>query len=128
MGEQSSRLSLYSLLQLFTGSLKGAAKPETENKLQDGQHEKMAAGTALMERINANNNGSYFTKQYGWYGNQFLYMTFKPDLGKWVASLWNMDDLKDPDTYCCNMWGGSASYNRLLDDLAKINRGEKPSQ
>ncbi len=82
---------------------------------------KLSQGHALMREVNANNNGTYFTKQYGWWGNKYLYMQF--DGTNWVADLGGRTNMRDPSTFTCNMWGGSDSYNTLLENLDKVNRG-----
>jgi hypothetical protein len=94
----------------------------------EGEREKVKKGEELMRRINANEHGSYYTKQYGWVFNKYLYMTFNTQERKWVADLGGKDNLRDPASFTCDMWGGSKDYNRLLEDLASINRGESPSQ
>ncbi len=84
-------------------------------------------GEALMHRINANNNGNYFTKQYGWIFNKYLYMQFDEEQGKWLAGLGSLEGL-DPGSFNCNMYGGSESYNKLLADLDAVNHHREPSQ
>ncbi|MDD5041747.1 MAG: hypothetical protein PHX87_04875 [Candidatus Peribacteraceae bacterium] len=128
VGEQTSRLGMVNILRLFGAPVQSAHPAEKEQGSDRGLHQKVTAGTALMERITANHDGSYYTKQFGWMGNKFLYMRFDEGQGKWLAGLWNLEELKDPATFCCTMWGGSEKYNRLLEDLAAINRGEEPSQ
>ncbi|MFH1444829.1 MAG: hypothetical protein ABIG34_05610 [Candidatus Peregrinibacteria bacterium] len=89
---------------------------------------KIEAGEALMRRINANVNGHYYTKEYGTWINKYLYITFDEEQGKWLADLGSLSDLQDPAAFCCNMYGGSGAYNRLLEDLDAINHGKEPSQ
>lgn len=97
-------------------------------RLPDDQRQKLLAGEALMRRINANANGSYFTKQFGWIGNKFLYMNFSPEEGIWKVGLMNMKDMHDPRTFTTSMWLGTAKYNQLIADLDAINHGKQPSQ
>ncbi len=79
------------------------------------------AGAVLMKKIGANNNGTYFTKQFGTWVNKYLYMTFDANNGKWLADLGGVNNLRDPASFTANMVGGSASYNNLLQNLAEIN-------
>lgn len=83
--------------------------------------ERIHEGELLMHSIDANYNGTYYTKQFGWIGNQFLYMSFNSEQGKWLASLGSNENPKDPATFSCNMWGGSEKYNQLLASLVAIN-------
>jgi hypothetical protein len=85
-------------------------------------------GKALMNRIGANVNEGYYTKQFGWVANKFLYMKFDQSQGKWLVSLGNLENPQDPATYSVGMWGGTDKYTKLIADLAAINAGNKPSQ
>ena len=101
---------------------------EGAEKLPDNLKKRVKAGELLMSHVNANYNGTYYTKQFGWIGNKFLYMTFDKEQGKWLAGLWSIDNVKDPASFTVDMWGGSSKYNQLLEDLAAINEDKEPSQ
>lgn len=100
-----------------------------QQRFTEQQREIVRKGEALMERIGANYNGSYYTKQYGWVGNKFLYIRFDAGQSKWLVGLWSKDDaVHDPASYSVDMWGGADKYNALIKDLASINHGREPSQ
>ncbi len=101
------------------------------DQVKEKDRPKSNAGEALMRRIGVNVHGkeNYYTKQYGWYGNHYLYIKFDEEQGKWLADIGGLSDLQGPEEFCCcNMWGGTDKYNQLLEDLAAINRGKEPSQ
>src|SRR5262249_40805236 len=87
-------------------------------------------GMIYMQNIDANGMGSdrgYYTKQYGWWGNKYLYMKFDSDKGKWLVGLGSVDNLHDPASYSAvGMWGWGATdkYNKMISDIEKINQGK----
>lgn len=106
----------------------GKAGP-TENPGQ-AQIEKMQAryekGKAYMKEINANDNGSYYTKQYGFWGNYFLYIQFDAGRGKWQCDLGERKDMQDPVEggkrfHNTGISWGAGNYNDVADKLARIN-------
>jgi hypothetical protein len=98
----------------------GRHSPEHRETIQKGE--------ALMKRVDANYNGTYYTKQYGLPLNKYLYMKFDAEQGKWMVNLGNAQSWHDPSTYRTDMWGGTAKFDQLIQDLHSINEGRDPSQ
>lgn len=94
-----------------------AAKVEKNAKVK-------ASGEALLKRVDANDNGTYFTKQFGLWTNKFLYTRFEPAQGKWLVGMGSVDDAtNDPANYQADMYGGTDKYNQLIRDLDNVNKG-----
>ncbi|MDD4319334.1 MAG: hypothetical protein PHW10_03355 [Candidatus Peribacteraceae bacterium] len=105
-----------------------------QNIVPEQLKEKVKQGEALMRKIDANYNGSYYTKQYGAWTNSYLYVTFDAATGKWMAKYGEKDDYADPATFTFHSRGGifsaggAESLNTVLEKLAAINEGKDPSQ
>jgi hypothetical protein len=144
----STRADLYNGIEAVTGFYQSGKLAELVSKLacSEGGQEKLQAlinrinnqivqlqnpgtsredlGRALLKQKDANGFGSdrgYFTKQYGWYGNKYLYIKFDPEQNKWLVNLGCTNEWHDPANYSVSMWGGSDSYNQLIRELAEIN-------
>ncbi|MDD5751750.1 MAG: hypothetical protein PHS73_04505, partial [Candidatus Peribacteraceae bacterium] len=110
--------------------------PEKE-KIKEEHKDIIHNGELLMKKINANHNGTYYTKQYGLPGvNYYMYMTFDAKEGKWLAAHGGAKAseyyYQDPASFSI-VEGiipgmGAAKYNKLLADLDAINHGREPSQ
>ncbi len=89
---------------------------------------KLRAGRQLMRNINANDNTTYFTKQYGLWSpwNPYLYMQFKEEQGKWLVNRGSLENLSDPGEFS-NTGTGAEKYNALVTALNDINNGRAVS-
>ena len=88
----------------------------------------LQSGKGLLNRIGANDHETYFTKQYGAWINQYLYISFDHDDGKWLVSLGSTNKFQNPADFKADMVGGSVKYDKLCADLDAINNGKNPSR
>ncbi len=102
-------------------------QPEKSEQMSVNE-KRQKLGEQYLHGLNVNDNGSYFTKQYGFVGNKFMYIQFDEAAGKWMAQLGGRDAMKDPSTWHVTNWGwipgagGADKYNDLLRNLDAINK------